>query len=42
MSISYGYATNSEVREGRSEKIYQLADERMYAYKQEVKKAMQG
>ncbi|MBQ2981904.1 MAG: diguanylate cyclase [Lachnospiraceae bacterium] len=42
LSISYGYATNSEVREGRSEKIYQLADERMYAYKQEVKKAMQG
>ena len=40
LSISYGYATNTELEGGSSERVYQLADERMYAYKQEVKKAL--
>ena len=38
LSISYGYATNTELEGGSSEKVYQLADERMYAHKQEMKK----
>ena len=42
LSISYGYATNTELNGASSEKVYQVADERMYAYKQETKKAMQG
>ncbi|MBQ5851005.1 MAG: diguanylate cyclase, partial [Lachnospiraceae bacterium] len=42
LSISYGYATNTELEGARYEKVYHVADERMYVYKQEVKKAMQG
>lgn len=42
LSISYGYATNDELAGERPEKIYHIADERMYEYKQNVKKAMQG
>lgn len=42
LSISYGYATNTELEGASSEKVYQVADERMYAYKQKVKKTMQG
>ena len=42
LSISYGYATNDELAGERPEKIYHIADERMYEYKQKVKKAMQG
>ena len=42
LSISYGYATNTELEGANCEKVYQVADERMYAYKKEVKKAMQA
>lgn len=42
LSISYGYATSTELNGANCERIYQVADERMYAYKKEVKKAMQG
>lgn len=40
LSISYGYATSTEVSGESSEKVYHIADERMYAYKQKVKKEM--
>ena len=42
LSISYGYATNNDVEDASPEKVYHIADERMYAYKQKVKKAMQA
>ena len=37
LSISYGYATNNEVNEKNIEKVYQLADDRMYEYKKLLK-----
>ena len=37
LSISYGYATCSEVDDESIEKVYQLADKRMYDYKRKVK-----
>ena len=37
LSISYGYATSTEVKGESSEKIYQIADERMYDCKQKYK-----
>lgn len=37
LSISYGYATNEEVGERNIEKVYQLADDRMYECKNTVK-----
>lgn len=39
LSISYGYAINSELSEHTPEKVYQLADDRMYAHKKMLKKA---
>ena len=39
LSISYGYATCSEVGGESIEKVYQLADNRMYEYKRKVKSA---
>lgn len=33
LSISYGYATRSEIDENMTEKVYQLSDNRMYEYK---------
>jgi len=42
LSISYGYATNKDVEGVEPEKVYHIADERMYAYKQKVKKMMQS
>ena len=42
LSISYGYATNTELGDVSAEKVYHVADERMYEYKQAMKKAMQG
>ena len=38
LSISYGYATNDELMGESPEKIYQLADKRMYQCKKEHKK----
>ena len=38
LSISFGYATSKEVDGDSSEKVYHIADERMYAYKQKVKR----
>lgn len=38
LSISYGCATSDEITENNIEKIYQLADNRMYEYKQNYKK----
>ena len=40
LSISYGYASNWEAKGESFEKVYQIADERMYAYKQKAKKAL--
>lgn len=40
LSISYGYATSTEVEGGSDEKVYLIADERMYAYKQKVKREL--
>ena len=37
LSISYGYAVNKEVSEKNIEKVYQLADNRMYACKKQYK-----
>lgn len=37
LSISYGYATCDEVSEQNIEKVYQLADDRMYEYKKKYK-----
>ena len=37
LSISYGYATCGEVSEQNIEKVYQLADHRMYEYKRKYK-----
>ena len=37
LSISYGYATNNEVNEKNIEKVYQLADDRMYECKKLLK-----
>ena len=42
LSISYGYATNDEVDERNIEKVYQLADDRMYECKKIVKKSFKG
>lgn len=42
LSISYGYASNEEMKGAEVEKLYQLADERMYVYKQNVKKMIQS
>ena len=39
LSISYGYATSSEFENAKSEKVYNLADERMYECKQKMKQA---
>ena len=41
LSISYGYATNIEVEGNDYKDVYEIADERMYAYKQNVKKKLQ-
>ena len=38
LSISYGYAANNEVEGNDYKDVYEIADERMYAYKQNVKK----
>ena len=38
MSISYGYATNTELEGASVEEIYELADKRMYNYKRQYKK----
>ena len=38
LSISYGYATNDEVEEKNIEKVYQLADNRMYECKKMKKR----
>lgn len=38
LSISYGYALSYEVEEKNVEKIYQIADDRMYEYKKQYKK----
>ena len=37
LSISYGYATNEELKNEGIEKVYQLADKRMYEYKRKIK-----
>jgi diguanylate cyclase (GGDEF)-like protein len=37
LSISYGYAMSNEVDNKKYEKVYCLADERMYEYKQKIK-----
>lgn len=37
LSISYGYAISNELSNGSTEKIYQLADNRMYEYKKRNK-----
>lgn len=37
LSISYGYATSNEISEHKIEKVYQLADDRMYKHKQNYK-----
>lgn len=37
LSISYGYATNNELSGASPEKVYQLADKRMYEYKRKIK-----
>lgn len=37
LSISYGFASSSEVSEKDFEKIYQMADDRMYQYKKQYK-----
>lgn len=37
LSISYGYATNHDLDEKNIEKVYQLADTRMYEYKRQYK-----
>lgn len=37
LSISYGYAASNEIKENNIEKVYQLADDRMYEYKQHYK-----
>lgn len=37
LSISYGFATSDEITENNIEKVYQLADDRMYEYKQNYK-----
>ena len=38
LSISYGYASSNEAAEKKIEKIYQIADDRMYANKKEYKR----
>ncbi len=40
LSISYGYAVSTELEGASFEKIYNIADERMYEYKQAYKKKM--
>ncbi len=37
LSISYGYATRSEIDKNMTEKVYQLSDKRMYEYKRRYK-----
>ena len=39
LSISYGYATSTELNGENYEKVYNVADERMYACKQKMKQA---
>ena len=41
LSISYGYATSKDLPGENVEKVYQLADNRMYAYKKQYKKMIQ-
>lgn len=40
LSISYGYATSDELKDESIEKVYQLADKRMYEYKRKIKSAV--
>ena len=38
LSISYGYASDTEITDGTPEKVYQLADNRMYENKKKYKR----
>ena len=38
LAISCGYATSDELQESNSEKLYQIADDRMYEDKKQYKK----
>lgn len=39
LSVSYGYALSSELEEKNTEKLYQMADDRMYNMKKEYKES---